>query len=324
MNSPSASIVAPPTNLATYSIVVVTWQCARFLEALVESMNRHLDGGQQFVVIDNGSTDAVEAAARTWRGETEFVRLEENRGFGAANNAGIELCRHPAVVLLNPDTELVDSSLDELAATALKLRALVGPRLLNRDGSVQPSASGPEVGLWPWIRAVLPGRMTPSPILRSTEPYRLPGRTRVQWLTGACVAGPRTVLRDLGPFDPAIHLYCEDLDLGLRAGLAGVPSYICPETCRVIHHGGGSSSIAYGSPEGWWPDGMMNWRAVLRRTYGRPRETLAWCAVMLNLGLRLGAKLLLCRETQRDRVALAAALKARRFSELPPLPEVQS
>jgi GT2 family glycosyltransferase len=308
-------------NPGIYSIVVVTWQCARFLEALVESMNRHLDGGQQFVVIDNASTDAVEAAARMWRGETEFVRLEENRGFGAANNVGIELCRHPAVVLLNPDTELVDSSLGELAATALEFRALVGPRLLNPDGSIQPSASGPEVGLWPWIRAVLPGTITPSAVLRWTEPYRLPGRTRVQWLTGACVAGPRTVLRDLGPFDPAIHLYCEDLDLGLRAGLAGVPSYICPDTCRVIHHGGGSSSIAYNSREGWRPDGMTNWRAVLRRTYGRPRETLGWWALMLNLGLRLVSKLLLRRETQRDRAALTAALKARRFCELPSLSE---
>jgi GT2 family glycosyltransferase len=132
------------------------------------------------------------------------------------------------------------------------------------------------------------------------------------------VAGPRDLLLALGPFDPAIHLYGEDLDLGLRAGLAGVPSYICPDVCRVIHHGGGSSSLVYGSGDGSRPEVMMRWRSVLRRTYGRRRETLGWWALVLNLGLRDAVKLLLRRESPSDRAALAAALRARRFPKLPP------
>jgi N-acetylglucosaminyl-diphospho-decaprenol L-rhamnosyltransferase len=298
---------------APYSIVVVTWQCAGFLEALVASMNRYLDGSQQLVVIDNASTDHVEVAAHAWQGETDFVRLDDNRGFGAGNNVGVTRARHDAVVLLNPDTLLLDASLDALAATALELNGLVGPRVLNPDNSIQASASGPEVGLWPWVRAVLPGAFTPSSLLRYTEPYRLQRRTRVEWLTGACVAGPREALLSLGPFDPAIHLYGEDLDLGLRAGLAGIPSYFCPETCRIIHYGGGSSTLAYGSSDGWRPDGTMNWRAVLRRTYSPRREMLGWWALILNLALRDGGKRLLRRETPRDRAALRATLRARKF-----------
>jgi len=305
----------------SYSIVVVSWQCAGFLEGLVASMNRHLDGGQQLVVVDNASTDDAESAARTWKGEVDFLRLEANRGFGAANNVGVERARHDAVVMLNPDTELTDASLDGLAAVALELHALVGPRVRFPDGSLQPSASGPEVGGWPWVRAVLPGAVTPRRMLRYTEPCRLEERARVQWLTGACIAGPRDVLRRLGPFDPAMHLYGEDLDLGLRAGLAGVPSYICPDVCTVIHHGGGSSSLVYGSRDGWRADGTKQWRAVLRRTYGRRRETLGWWALTLNLGLRAAAKLVLGRRTPRDRSAFGAALEARHFQELPPPPQ---
>lgn len=283
-------------------------------------MNRHLDGTQQLVVIDNASTDEVEAAARAWQGETDFLRLDANQGFAAAANVGVARARHPAVVLLDPDTELVDSSLNELVATALELRALAGPRLLNPDGSVQPSASGPEVGLWPWLRAVLPGAITPTALLRSTEPYRLTDRARVQWLTGACVVAPRDVLLRLGSFDPAIHLYGEDLDLGVRAELAGVSSYFCPDTCRVVHHGGGSASLIYGSQDGALPQVMRTRRAVLRRAFGRRRETLGWWAVVLNLCLRDAAKVLARRESPRDRAALSAALEARTFDQLPRAP----
>jgi GT2 family glycosyltransferase len=166
---------------------------------------------------------------------------------------------------------------------------------------------------------VLPGALTPSSILRRTEPYRCRHRTRVTWLTGACIAAPRAVLRELGPFDPAIHLYGEDLDLGLRAGLAGVPSFFCPEICRVVHHAGGSSTLAYGSADGWRAQGTRNWRAVLRRTYGARREARAWRALTTNLALRVAAKSLLRRGARRDRAALAAVLGARQFSELPSL-----
>jgi GT2 family glycosyltransferase len=305
-----------------HSIVVVTWQSAAFVDGLVKTMNDYLDGGQQLVVVDNGSIDHVEAAARAWRGETHFERLATNVGFGAAANLGVELASHDAVVLLNPDTELVDSSLDELAAAALGLRALVGPRVLNSDGSRQASASGPEVGAWPWVRAVLPGSLTPGVAARYTEPYRCECRTAVTWLTGACVAAPRDLLRQLGPFDPTIHLYGEDLDLGLRAHLAGVPSYFCPETCRIVHHGRGSSTVAFGSADGWRAGGAITRRVVLRRIYGRRRETWGWRALAVNLALRAATKRALGRDTPSDRAALAAVIQARRYDEPTSIPEI--
>jgi N-acetylglucosaminyl-diphospho-decaprenol L-rhamnosyltransferase len=301
-----------------YSVVVVTWQCAAFAAALVETMNRWLDGTQQLVVIDNGSTDGVEAAVRAWRGPSHFERLSTNAGFGAAVNVGVERAGHDVVVMLNPDVELRDASLDELAASALELNALVGPRVLNPDGSIQASASGPEVGAWPWVRACLPGNLAPRFIVQYTEPYRCRERTSVSWLTGACIAGPRSVLMQLGPFDPHIHLYGEDLDLGLRAQMMDVPSYFCPETCSVVHHGGGASTVAFGSPEGWRLQGASNFRAVLRRTYGRRRETGAWCALTLNLALRAAAKRALGRATRRDRAALSAVWRARPPADLAP------
>jgi N-acetylglucosaminyl-diphospho-decaprenol L-rhamnosyltransferase len=302
----------------TYSIVVVTWNCAEHLRALVASMNEHLHGDEELVVVDNASTDDPEAVASEWKGPGRFIALDENLGFAAAQNRGVAEASGEVSVMLNPDTELVDERLDRLATVAGELGALVGPRVVNSDGSIQASASGPEVGAWPWVRALVPGAVQPQGLLARTEPYRLERRTPVTWLTGACIAGPTATLRGLGPFDPALHMFGEDVDLGLRAAAAGVGSWFDPEACRIVHHGQGSSTLVYGSPEGWRPTGTLNWRAAVRRAHGARREYLGWLALRVNLRLRLVAKTMLGRATDRDREAVRAASSAK------PVPELDS
>ena len=294
--------------MSPYSIVVVTWQCAGYLRALVESMARHLPDRPELVVVDNASSDDPASAARAWPGERRFIGLERNVGFGAAANSGVEAAGGDGVVLLNPDTVLVDASLGDLVELALRWRALAGPRLLNPDGSTQPSASGQPVGVWPWIGALVPGRIQPPALRARTEPWRLGHTARVAWLTGACVAAPRGALLELGPFDAAIHMYAEDMDLGLRAGRRGIPSWFCPDVCRIVHHGGASAATLYS--EGSERAIAVNRRAVLGRAYGARRERSAWLAHRLNLRLRSIAKRALGRDAARERAALEATRRA--------------
>lgn len=281
-------------------------------------MNAHLGGSQELVVVDNASSDSPEVAVGEWKGRSRFIRLDENVGFGAANNVGVKAASEAVTVMLNPDTELLDDGLDRLAAAVAELGGLVGPRVLNEDRSIQASASGPEVGFWPWVRAVVPGPVAPPAIQARTEPYRLDRRAPVSWLTGACIAGPTEALRRLGPFDPALHMFGEDVDLGLRAAAAGVGRWFDPESCTIVHHGQGSSTLAYGSREGWRPTGTLNWRAAVRRAYGARRETLGWWALRFNLRLRLVAKTALGRASDRDRAAVEAVVSARPVPVLPP------
>ena len=294
--------------MAPFSIVVVTWQSAGDLLRLVESMNRHLDDGHELVVVDNASSDDPAGSAGAWKGDRRFIALDRNAGFGTATNAGAEAARCPGVVLLNPDSELVDSSLERLVELALTERVLAGPRLLNPDGSAQPSASGPPVGLWPWVGALVPGAIQPPAVRARTEPWRLETATRVAWLTGACVAAPREVLRKLGPFDPAIHLYGEDMDLGLRAARAGVESWFRPDVSRVVHRGGASAAVL--DVEDREHRVASNRRAVLARAYGGRRETAAWLAQRANLRLRVLSKRALGRDATRETATLRAARRA--------------
>ena len=235
--------------------------------------------------------------------------LPANRGFGTAANVGVRLAANEAVVLLNPDTWLVDDSLHALAEAALRLGAVVGPRVLDPSGEPQPSASASPVGAWPWVRAVVPVGRLPRAVVANTEPWRLSRSTRVVWLTGACIAAPRSTLLELGPFDESFEMYGEDMDLGLRAQSAGVASYFLPDVARVVHVGNASSDQRY--DDGGTALTALRTVEVIRRHYGRRRARLALAAERLRTRTRLCGKRLLRRPAEREAVWLAALSQAR-------------
>ncbi|HEY4977268.1 MAG TPA: hypothetical protein VII05_07990, partial [Gaiellaceae bacterium] len=142
-------------------------------------------------------------------------------------------------------------------------------------------------------------------------PWRLERRTKVAWLTGACVAAPRSLLEGLGPFDSSIHLYSEDMELGLRAGKRGVASYFCPETARVVHRADASSGRRFS--DSGLSLAARNRRLVVRRFFGAGAERRAWWAERSKLGLRVLVKHLLGIERERDRAALEAWKASRKI-----------
>lgn len=307
-----------PAGAGDISIVVVNWRSAAMLPALTQSIVTHLGPEPELVIVENGSGEDLAAIAGSYPGEVNLIELPGQLGFGAACNAGVSASTRPVAVLLNPDCELLDAGLGALAEVAADRRALVGPRLVNADGSPQPSASGPPAGPWPWLGALVPGRIQPEAIVAHTEPWRLDRPAEVGWLTGACIVAPRDVLVRLGPFDPAIDLYGEDLDLCLRAQAAGVPSLFRPDLCSVAHVGGTSTSLAF-DPVERARRVAVNRRAVLRRAFGARREARSWRALRLNLALRAAAKAV-AGGGEQERLLLAAARAARNVPVLPAPP----
>ena len=227
----------------TFSAVVVIHDSARHLAALLTSVERYLDPPPQVVVIDSGSRDDGAAVARAHGAHT--IVLDGNPGFGTASNAGLEYAAHDVTVLLNPDCELVDGSLGALAARARWARALVVPRLLERDGAVQRSAHPLPGGAGALLPAVWPPRAMPRALREHFDPWRAAAPRRVGWAIAACVAARTDLLRRLGPFDPAAFLFYEDLELCLRARAAGVPTELRPEA-RLVHGGSHATGPALG------------------------------------------------------------------------------
>jgi GT2 family glycosyltransferase len=265
----------------------------------------------EVVFVDNASSDESARIAEDWDGPSTVVRLSENRGFGAANNVGVRAARYDVVVLLNPDTFLLDDSFVTLARLARQRRALYGPELLHEDGSRQPSAA-PLPGGWEVaVDAVVPGRVMPRRLKARCEPWRSPTTLRVGWLNGACIAAPRDVLVQLGPFDESIHLYAEDMDLGIRAQVAGVPSLFAPDVARVLHLGDRSSSRRFA--DAGLALTIRNRRDVVRRRRGRTRELYDFAFQGVYHVTRYVAKRVLRKDFSREQRWLkTAARQARR------------
>jgi GT2 family glycosyltransferase len=211
-----------------FSVVVVLHDSRAHLERLLDSLERHLPGRAQVVAVDTGSADGGPQLARE-RG-ADVITLPGNPGFGAANNVGVRAARHEVTALLNPDVELLDDGLAALVDLAGHDDALVFPRLLNPDGSVQDSAH-PAPGTWREVaRALVPSRLVRQPYDTGED---------VGWVTAAALVARTATLARLGPFDPAGFMFYEDMDLCLRAD---VPLVLRRDV--ALRHEGGHSTGA--------------------------------------------------------------------------------
>jgi N-acetylglucosaminyl-diphospho-decaprenol L-rhamnosyltransferase len=238
-----------------FAIVTVIHDSAPDLVRLLDSVGRHLDPASPVVVVDSGSSDGGADLARE-RG-ARVIALDGNRGFGAGCNAGLELVEEPVTALVNPDVELLDRGLAHLAEEAARADALLAPRLLNSDGSVQDSAHPPPGRLEGVVPALLPRPLLPGRLRERYEPWRSDTPRPVGWAVAACLVARTDLLRRLGPFDPDAFLFYEDMELCLRARREGVPTLLRPGVA-LTHRGGTSVRPALG-------DGDLPLRARRRR-----------------------------------------------------------
>jgi GT2 family glycosyltransferase len=265
----------------SYAIVTVIHDSEPELPLLLDSVERLPEPRPRVVVVDSGSRDGGPdlAAARG----AEVVDLGGNRGFGAGCNLGLERVGEPVTAFVNPDVELLDDGLSRLARDAVAGTALLAPRLLNADGSIQDSAHplpGRVDGLVP---AVVPRPLLPPPLRVRYEPWRSDTTRQVGWAVAACIVGQTGKLRELGPFDPDAFLFYEDMELCLRARRAGIPTLLRPDVA-VRHLGGTSTSRSLTS------DGDLELRARRRREVvaqeGRGRLILDDISEALTFALR--------------------------------------
>jgi N-acetylglucosaminyl-diphospho-decaprenol L-rhamnosyltransferase len=280
----------------SFTIVTVLHDSAPELPRLLRSIDTHAPADAQLVVVDSGSFDDGAEIARS--AGAEVVVLDGNPGFGAASNEGVARARHAATVLLNPDCELIDAGLATLVALAMGVDALLVPRLLDADGTLQRSAHPLPGGPGALARAVLPTRALPQPH-RARRPHA------VGWAIAACLAVRTALLRRLGPFDPEAFLFYEDLDLCLRARAAGVPTILHPEVA-VRHLGGRSTQRAFGGEA--FDLQARRRREVIGARLGAGALRVDDGAQALTFSLRAAVG----RERERNLAALNALRAARR------------
>ena len=131
----------------------------------------------------------------------------------------------PACVVVNPDVELLD---DRSRTWPPSCCGPARPDACSPRWSSAPTAGArtsvhPEpVSLAAALTALVPPLALPGALRRRLQPWHSNRPRAVAWAVGCAVGGRSETLRRLGPFDPRIFLYGEDMELGLRAGDAGI------------------------------------------------------------------------------------------------------
>ena len=268
------------------AIVVVNFNTVDHLRRCLESASgQH---ASRIVVADNGSTDgSIEMVER----EFPFVDLSVDRrnpGYGAGANRGIRACGDLDVLLLNSDTRFGPGALAALQKylSSHPSAGLVGPRLLNVDGTLQPSTFRFPSPLRPPVQ-----RDPLAPLIRhipwvgdrylSTWSHDRP-RT-VPYVMGAALMIRRTAFEAVGGFDESFFMYAEEIDLCWRMRTAGWETHFAPVT-NVVHAGRASTRQREAE--------MLEQSAVSSMRFYRQRYS----------GLRRGVGLLMFRAAMAGRI----------------------
>jgi GT2 family glycosyltransferase/glycosyltransferase involved in cell wall biosynthesis len=291
------------------ALVTVTHDSAETLATLLRSAQRHLPG-IRVIVVDCGSRDDSLAVARS-HPVAVAVDAGANLGFGRGSNLGLERVTEPVTVFVNPDVELIDDSLRELAAASLTPEGgsrLLAPRVLYPDGSRQDSVHPAPGTTAELARVLLAPDRTPGRLGVALAPWRSQRPRAVGWAVGCALGGRTETLRRLGPFSDQIFLYGEDLELGLRATREGVQTWFWP-AARVLHARAHTTARAYGG-EPFERLARARHRAIALGAGARAarRDDLTQAALFAG---RIAVKRTLGRDADRERSQLRAALGAR-------------
>ncbi|HSS10554.1 MAG TPA: glycosyltransferase family 2 protein [Acidimicrobiales bacterium] len=218
------------------SAVVVNYNAGLVLAECVASLRA--DGVAEVVVVDNGSRDDSLATLRQRDADTVWTEADENLGYGRAANLGARACHGRYLLVCNPDVVVRPGTVSALVARLDRdLGAgIVGPRLVNADGTLYPSArTFPSLG--DALGHGLLGLFWPGN--RFSRRYKLLDwdhtETRVvDWVSGAFLVVRRDVWDGIDGFDPGYFMYMEDVDLCWRASRAGWQVVYEP-SAQVVH-----------------------------------------------------------------------------------------
>jgi N-acetylglucosaminyl-diphospho-decaprenol L-rhamnosyltransferase len=213
-------------TVPTWAAVVVNYESGALLAGCVEALLADDSAGSaEVVVVDNASTDGSVARLQAVSPAVSVLRPHANLGYARAANLGIAATRAPLVAVLNPDTVLAPGSAGVVAAAfgADPALAAVGPRILNPDGTVYPSARAAP-GVRDAVGHALLGRVRPDN--RWTRAYLESGADPsvardVAWVSGAMVWFRRGWLDRVGGWDERFFLFLEDVDVCRSVGEAG-------------------------------------------------------------------------------------------------------
>ncbi len=232
----SETVAADPTRkVADYEVILVAYRS----RALVENLLRALPDHVPVAVVDNAhGIDGLEDVV----GSRRNARYLDGpgRGFAPAANLAARTSKYEVVVFMNPDSSPTVGQIETLVADLESDPQLVTVDALtiDEDGKAEIGAGGWE----PTVRRAVVHALGLHKIFPNAGLFARPVPERsveLDWLNGACSATRRRTFCDLGGFDEAFFVYCDDVAFGRQCREAGLRQKLRTDVL-VPHVGAGS------------------------------------------------------------------------------------
>lgn len=239
------------------SIIIVNFNTPDLTIECVEKINKHTKNiNFEIVIVDSNSSDgSFEILSNKFKNieKIKVVKMRENLGFGMGNNFGVENSTGENILFINSDAFVNDNAIKTSLDYLLKNKniGIVGPMLLNKDGSIQ--ATG---GYFPNLLNVF-SWMTIQDLplidylIKPFHPHKTKLKTKndnfyfeereLDWVTAAFLMTKRDVFEKVKGFDKDYFMYTEEVDLCYKIKKLGFKVVYIPDA-KVTHLGGASST----------------------------------------------------------------------------------
>lgn len=195
----------------------------------------------EIIVVDNNSKDGCIEMLKKLFPQVMAIQSDINGGYSHGNNLGIKKAKGEYIAILNPDVAVTEGSLEKIISffSNHPMAGIVGPKLLNPDGSTQYSCRRFPTLLTPiFRRTFLKNTRLAKKNLKSylMIDWDHKENKKVDWLFGAFLLIRKEALEKVGYFDERFKLYFEDCDLCRRFWENGYEVWYTTEVELIHYH----------------------------------------------------------------------------------------
>ncbi len=281
------------------SICIVSYQTRDLLRDCLRSIYGTVDSlSFEIIIVDNHSEDGTPEMLRDEFPDVRLLVNDHNTGYTRPNNQALRESKGYYVILLNPDTLVKSNAIVELFSfleTHPEV-GIVGPKVLNRDGTLQKQCRRSEARPWDAI-CYFSGLSRFFPHDKRFAGYLMTYLDEDQTheaeaVSGSCMMIRREVIDQIGYLDELFFAYQEDTDYCRRARLAGWKVFYNP-SAQIIHYGGegGSKVQPFRSIIEWHRSYYLYYRKHFARDYWFVFNAIYYLGMLIKLGLSLFANL---------------------------------
>jgi GT2 family glycosyltransferase len=303
------------------SILIVNWNALTYLRNCLHSIaDQTRVCTYEIIVVDNDSHDGSQEMLRTEFPSVTTVFNEENVGFAGGNNQAMRIARGRYVLLLNPDTLVLDGAIDTCVAYADELRhdnvGVIGCQVWEDADTIQNTCFQFPSPLNTLLNLLgVTNRFPNSRFLSRSDMgwWDRRDEREVDVVSGMFMLVRREALDEVGLMDEAYFMYAEEADWCYRFWQSGWRCVFTPRA-RIMHLEGGGKSTALASARMY-----VHLQKSILRFHRKNQGIAAWALAKAMYGVLMPSRaaafrlLALFGDRERRRAQSEQAAAAARF-----------